>query len=548
MKQMYRKVFTKWSATCLLTLCGICFNLQSQAQFTLTGQLRTRTEIRDGLANLVPNDAKDAQGNTISRIKPGIFTSQRTRINFGYKWDRLTFGVSVQDVRVWGQDASSISNGDGNKLMLHEGWGELTLFNKADTTIKTKLLDLLTLKIGRQELIYDDSRLIGNLDWLQQARRFDMALLKMVHQGYQVDLGYAFNQNGDGFGVTNSAYVPGNIPVYVKNSFGALVPVPAGMVPTAAAGNANNNSLKGGNPLYSNPPSTNGATQDYKSFTSLYISKKFNQTKFSALFFNDNFGKYKIDSSGTATAGYVYGRRFAPSSPADLFDYSPVSRYTYGLMVNHTLGNATGFGKIAIQAAYYAQSGKTRENVDLDAYHYMAFVTYQKGKFAFTPGYEFLSGDNNVTPSATNHRFDPLYGTPHRHWGYMDFFYAGTGSPVGGLKNPYFKAKYISTALTIGADAHLFYLDKDMKGLDGLAVDKKLGTEIDFQLGYTMNKFTALEFGYSLMKATNSMAVAKGQATAATPVESFNKTGKWFYAMIKFTPDFLYTKPVAIKQ
>ncbi|MDB5014912.1 MAG: hypothetical protein JWQ25_3114, partial [Daejeonella sp.] len=405
MKQMYRKVFIKWSATCLLTFCGICFTLQSQAQFTLTGQLRTRTEVRDGLGNLVPNEAKDAQGNTISRIKPGIFTSQRTRINFGYKWDRLTFGVSVQDVRVWGQDASSISNGDGNKLMLHEGWGELTLFNKADTTIRTKFLDLLTLKIGRQELIYDDSRLIGNLDWLQQARRHDMALLKAVHQGWQVDLGYAFNQNGDAFGTTNSAYVPGNIPVYVKNTLGVLVPVPAGLVPLAAAGNANNNSTKAGTPVYSNPPSTNGATQDYKSFTSLYISKKFNQTKFSALYFNDNFGKYKLDSAGSAVAGWVYGRRFAPSSPADLFDYSTVARYTYGLMVNHTLGNATGFGKIAIQAAYYAQSGKTRDAVALDAYHYMAFVTYQKGKFAFTPGYEFLSGDNTVTPSAKNHRF-----------------------------------------------------------------------------------------------------------------------------------------------
>jgi hypothetical protein len=45
--------------------------------------------------------------------------------------------MSIQDVRVWGQDASTISNADGNKLMLHEGWADLTLFNKADTTIKT---------------------------------------------------------------------------------------------------------------------------------------------------------------------------------------------------------------------------------------------------------------------------------------------------------------------------------------------------------------------------------------------------------------------------
>ena len=142
------------------------------AQFTLQGQIRTRTEIRNGLGNLVAIDAKSA-----------AFTSQRTRLNFGYKWDRVLFGASVQDVRVWGQDASSISTNDGARLMLHEGWAEVTLANKADTTVKFKALDLLTVKIGRQELIYDDVRLIGNLDWLQQARRHDMMLLKAVHHG-----------------------------------------------------------------------------------------------------------------------------------------------------------------------------------------------------------------------------------------------------------------------------------------------------------------------------------------------------------------------------
>ena len=160
-----------------MLICCFLMASNSQAQFTLTGQLRTRTEVRNGLGNLVLKGSKSA-----------VFTSQRTRLNFGYKWDRLTFGASIQDVRVWGQDASSISNADGSKLMLHEGWADLVLFNKADTTIKATGIDLMSIKIGRQELSYDDVRLIGNLDWLQQGRRHDMALLKMVHKGWQVDL------------------------------------------------------------------------------------------------------------------------------------------------------------------------------------------------------------------------------------------------------------------------------------------------------------------------------------------------------------------------
>ena len=496
-----RKNLTKHSFTLLLLLSS-CMVYKVQGQFSLIGQLRTRTEVRNGLGNLVTDGSKSA-----------AFTSQRTRLGFGYKWDRLTVGVTVQDVRVWGQDASSISNADGNRLMLHEGWADLTLANKADTTIKFKMLDLLSLKIGRQELIYDDSRLIGNLDWLQQARHHDMALLKTVHHGWQVDIGYAFNQNADGFGITNTSYVPGNLPAYIKNSVGALVPLPAGMVTLAAGGTASNNSIASGTPVYSNPPSTNGATQNYKSFTSVYISRKFNQTKFSGLFFNDNFGKYRLDSVGSISEGFVYGRRFVKSNTADTYDYSGSNhRYTYGLMINHTIGNASGFGKIAIQAAYYNQTGKDREGVSLDAYHYTIAATYQKGQFSFTPGYDVLSGNDAVTPSGKNNRFDPLYGTPHKFWGYMDYFFAGTGSPAGGLSNPYFKIKYATNTLTLGADFHSFSLNKDMKRADGTVIDKKLGTEIDLQLNYNMNKFTTVEFGYSIMSATNSMPFAKSQA------------------------------------
>lgn len=521
----------------LMLLVGCVTFTNLDAQFTLSGQLRTRTEVRNGLGNLVLKGSKAA-----------VFTSQRTRLIFGYKWDRLTFGVSVQDVRVWGQDASTISNADGNKFMLHEGWADLTLFNKADTTIKTKGIDLMSLKIGRQELSYDDVRLIGNLDWLQQGRRHDMALLKTVHKGWQIDLGYAFNQNSDAFGITSTSYVPSNVPTYVKSSLGVLVPTPAGLLPTAPSGSAVNNSTKSGTPVWMNPPTTNGGNQDYKSFTSLYVSKKFNQTKFSALFFNDNFGKYKIDSSGNDAIGYVYGRRFASAGATDSFDYTGTNhRYTYGLMINKTIGNASGFGKIAIQAAYYVQSSKNRDGVKMnDAYHYTIAATYQKGKISVTPGYDVLSGNDATT--AQDEKFDPLYGTPHRHWGYMDYFYVGTGSPAGGLRNPYLKLKYTGNTLSAGVDYHLFSIDKDMKKADGSFIDKKLGNEIDFLVNYSMNKFTNIELGYSLMNAKNSLAFAKGQANTDAAADRYRKTGTWFYAMIRFTPDFFYTKPVAIKQ
>jgi hypothetical protein len=540
MKKNYK---TKIVLIIALALLGL---MEASAQFTLLGQMRTRMEVRNGLGNLTTKGAKAA-----------AFTNQRTRLNFGYKWDKVTFGASIQDVRVWGQDASSISINDGNRLMLHEGWAEVTLANKADTTLKFKLFDALSVKIGRQELIYDDVRLIGNLDWLQQARRHDMVLLKGVHHGWQFDIGQAFNQNNDAFGLTGTSYVPANINATTRTSTGVVVPTPAGMIPLTVGGGIGANSVKSGGALaWINPPSTNGASQDYKSFTSVYLSKKFNQTKFSGLFFQDRFGAYKLDSAGNAANGFVYGRRFVGAGAADTYDYNDARiRNTYGLMVNHTLGNASSFGKIALQAAYYAQTGKDREGNELEAYHYMGSLTYQKSKLAITAGYDVLSGNdgssalNNYKASnGKNNRFDPLYGTPHRHWGYMDYFYVGTNSPAGGLNNGYFKIKYTANLLSLGADFHSFALNKATKKGDGALVGKNLGNEIDLLLNYNFNKFTNIELGYSVMMATDNMKFAKAQITTDAAAANFNKKGTWFYAMINIRPDFFFAKPVAIKQ
>ena len=160
---------------------GLLWTQVAQAQLTLSGQLRTRTEVRDGQGTLSPKAAA-----------PAFFTSQRTRLHLGYGGYRFKFYTAIQDVRVWGQDASSINRitGEANDgLMVHEAWGEVMLLDTSAT------LENLSLKIGRQELLYDDSRLLGNLDWLQQGRRHDLVLLKLEHQGWMGHLGAAFNQN-----------------------------------------------------------------------------------------------------------------------------------------------------------------------------------------------------------------------------------------------------------------------------------------------------------------------------------------------------------------
>ncbi|HEV2352975.1 MAG TPA: hypothetical protein VGR89_01925 [Puia sp.] len=53
----------------------------------------------------------------------------------------MIFQTSVQDVRDWGADASTISYADGAKLSVHEAWAELILANSADSSLPHSALE-----------------------------------------------------------------------------------------------------------------------------------------------------------------------------------------------------------------------------------------------------------------------------------------------------------------------------------------------------------------------------------------------------------------------
>ena len=119
----------KTKAKKLLLFCMLiigCCSRHVAAQLTLTTQVRPRTEYRNGFGTLKPKINNAA-----------FFTSQRSRLTLNYKTNRVIMQVAAQDVRVWGQDASTISNSDGSKLSLHEAWGEIILANKNIEYIST---------------------------------------------------------------------------------------------------------------------------------------------------------------------------------------------------------------------------------------------------------------------------------------------------------------------------------------------------------------------------------------------------------------------------
>ncbi|MBK8501852.1 MAG: hypothetical protein IPL46_06385 [Saprospiraceae bacterium] len=93
--------------------CFLTMGNDVLAQFSLSGQFRPRFEFRNGY--------RTPAGNT---LQAAAFVSQRTRLILDYKKSKIMTKLSLQDVRVWGDEPqlSNISN-----MALHEAWAELAL-------------------------------------------------------------------------------------------------------------------------------------------------------------------------------------------------------------------------------------------------------------------------------------------------------------------------------------------------------------------------------------------------------------------------------------
>ena len=157
----------------MLTVLLIIIPSLAFSQFSLDGEFRPRMEYRDGYRILRTDNTE-----------PAFFTSQRTRISLHYKADRYKMKISGQDVRVWGDVAQLQDNPNVN---IHEAWAEV------------KVSPVLGVKLGRQELVYDNQRLLGSVNWTQQARSHDAILLKYRNSDarVKVDIGGAYNQDSE---------------------------------------------------------------------------------------------------------------------------------------------------------------------------------------------------------------------------------------------------------------------------------------------------------------------------------------------------------------
>ena len=148
-----------------------------QAQFSIDAQFRNRFEVRDGYQKLTADGAA-----------PAVFISQRTRVTFSYQTENLRLKFTPQDVRVWGDEQLTSSTGVfGNEasLDLFEGFAEIRTSHSG------------WLSIGRQQLIYDNQRILAARNWNQAGIAYDAIVYKLAPEGWDIHLGSSWNSTGE---------------------------------------------------------------------------------------------------------------------------------------------------------------------------------------------------------------------------------------------------------------------------------------------------------------------------------------------------------------
>ena len=295
-------------------------------------------------------------------------------------------------------------------------------------------------QMGRQVLSYDDERIIGSNDWAMAALSHDVLRGGYEGYGHKAHFILGFNQNAE-------------------NTYGGS--------------------------YY-----TDGA-QPYKILLTGWYHYDFSKIPLGAsVLFMD------IGMQG----GELHGQ--GDEAPANRF------QQLFGGYLSYNPG------PLRTEASYYRQSGRNEQDVKIDAW--MASVKAQwtvSKALALTAGYDYLSGDKyfavpgkgsiGLVQHDVIRGFSPVYGSHHKFYGMMDFFYVSTyhSGFTPGLQNLYAGASYSpASSLNLKATYHYMAIATHLD-----AIERTLGHDFDMEASWQVMKDVRFSAGFSFMTGTDSM-------------------------------------------
>ncbi len=438
-------------------------------EFKFSGELRPRFEFADRVLGAPKNN-----NNT--------FTTVRTRLGVKAIVDSDTSAfIQFQDVRTWGGETptgappsltQSGTSVNANGLDVHQAY--IDLANILGSGIR--------LKGGRQEIIFDEHRLFGNIGWIQQGQTFDAV------RG-EVDL---------------SQYVDN---LYLTTFYGQT--------------------------LAKDTHPTLGDTVDTTAtFESSFAGARLN---YSLGDNGDRITPYVYYALNPARSG----KAFASGTPLTSPNVADNIEYWGGYVAKHFNVGDHSF-RFRFDGSY--ETGNVNATTDIKAYMLTASLSTKldimHGAF-IDFWYDYLSGDTN-TNDGTDHTFTTPYATNHKFYGLMDKF---LNIPTAGLQDIIIKAWIKPTEkMKVKIQLHQFLSARqgtiafnDKNGnLSSVVMPKNLGQEIDLSADYPIAKNTLLTLGYSHYFGNGTVSAADPGGAHSAGIANSTLDGNWAYAMVDF--------------
>ena len=198
---------------------------------------------------------------------------------------------------------------------------------------------------------------------------------------------------------------------------------------------------------------------------------------------------------------------------------------------------------LGLEASYYHQWGKSNGGIPLNAWMASAKAMATPSEhWSFRAGYDYLSGEEDFPIPGegdiglVRHEivrgFNSLYGSNHKFYGAMDFFYVSTyvNGFTPGLQNLYAGVSW-TPVKPLSADAAYHFFSTAVPVQDA---KQALGHEVELQLTWTIIPSVTLSAGYSFMQGTETMSILKRS--------THNNRLHWGWLMLNVTPTFFKGK------
>lgn len=411
-------------------------------QLSVLGELRPRLEMREGYLNPLPANANPAIGVN-NRVRLGFLFTHRTR---------LGFGLTMQNVNMWGQSPQVTVQDPTGGLSIFEAWGRLRL-------------GAVEMIVGRQAFNLDNQRLFSTLDWMPGGRAHDGISLK-----YQDNRGF-FKLHG--FVAYNQNY---------KNQVRQGVAFPSYNVLTTREHYYNNN-----------------GAQPYQNMQLLWLNFAWNKQKLSLLF--NNLGlQNAIYNNGTWSKLAMY--------------FMQTMGFYYTLQDNHWLLDLEGYAQTGrnisgARTRAFLVAGfvgyKHKSSTILLGTDYLSGnpdSRYQNHQGASRINYAFdpLYG--------LHHKY---YGNMDNYYIAQNPTQFGAG-----IWDKYisFAQKLPGADVTLSLAAHWFHSASLVVNNQNISLGRDLGQELDFSFRYNPHEYVRLEGGYSFYLTTEAQHIVKNVLNA----------------------------------